>query len=75
MSKKKELKVFYCTDHDAHYVGGVSLVKAKDRHEGKRLLDAQLKEAGLKTFREKKYTLVEVPREEAWAIILHDGDY
>ncbi len=36
------MKVYYCNDHNGHYIGGTSIVVASNKGHGKRLLDKKL---------------------------------
>ena len=63
------------SDHNGHWpVGVASVVLAKDKRQGKKLLDAALVEAGLLPFKLCKYTLTKIPM-IPHAKILNDGDY
>lgn len=80
MNKKKtketKLKVFTCNDHDCHYpVGVCSVVVAKDKRHGKRLLDKGLIAAGLRPFAECEYTLDVVDTTAPHANVILDGNY
>ncbi len=69
------MKVYTCTDHDGFYpVPRASVVVAEDEAEARRLLDAALKEWGLKPHADEPYTLRELPHTPA-AHVLSDGDY
>lgn len=70
------MKIFTCTNHDTHWpIGGASIIIAKDRKQGKKLLDKELESQGLKPFKQEPYTLVEISSNKARAIILCDGEY
>lgn len=71
---RRALKVFTCKDHDAHYVGGASVVVAHDEAEALALLSAELREHGLVPERHAM-TLVPVDLRKPAAIVLHNGDY
>jgi len=69
------MKVYVCTDHDTHYpVGGASVVIARTKPAAKIMLDRKLESVGLKTSKEKPYTLKELLLEPG-ACILNDGNY
>ena len=69
------MKLFTCTDHDAHWVGGSSVVVAEDEAEATQLLDAKLAEHGLKPRAEVPYALTERDISKPVAFVLDDGDY
>lgn len=70
------MKVYICINHDGHYpVGVASVVVADNLTEAKALLDAALKEQGLKPYAESAYTLVRLDTDRPQAIILANGDY
>ena len=70
------MKVYICTDHDTYWpVGGASIVVAEDYLRARELLDARLKEDGLKGFDEEPFTLWEVNLDKEGAEILCNGDY
>lgn len=69
-------KLYICTDHDSHWpVGVASLVIAHDVDEARTLLDAALREHGLKPFTDEPYTLQETYFQHPGAVVLRDGDY
>lgn len=70
------MKVYTCTDHDCHYpVGVASVVVARDVLEAQQLLDAALIADGLRPWKDKSYTLTELPLVDAKAVILDNGEY
>jgi hypothetical protein len=72
--KAPELKVFTITDFRGHSpVSVAALVVAKDRKEGRRLMDERLKKAGLADRQEFAYTLKELDLTQPQATILVDG--
>ena len=67
------MKIYTCIDHAQHFpVGCASVVIASNRPQAKKLLDAELKEHGLKA---GGYTLQEIDVNRSQAIVLRDGDY
>lgn len=69
------MKVFTCNDHDTIWVGGASVVVAEDEKQGRKLLDKELKAAGLEPWWKRRYSLKEIDITKAKAIILQNGDY
>lgn len=70
------MRIFVCTDHDGHYpVGVASVIAAEHMHDAKKLLDDELKKAGLRDFSQSQYTFKEINTMEANAVILNDGNY
>ena len=67
------MRVWVCTDHDSHYVGGASVVVAETEKEAGKILDAALYNKGLDAL--KPYTLVELDLSHGNAVVLHDGNY
>ena len=71
----KRMKIFYCEDHDTLWpVGATSIMSAPDKESAKIILERALKDAGLKTFDEEPYTLIELPLDKP-VIVFNDGDY
>jgi len=67
------MRLWVCTDHSCHWpVGCASIVLADEEDEARRLLDAALIEHDLVP---NKYTLTEVPLNQARAVVLNDGNY
>jgi hypothetical protein len=73
MSYTEACRLWVCTDHDGHYVGGASVVWAPSEDEARTLLMKELPKAGLRP--ERPFTLKEVDLSEPFALILRDGDY
>lgn len=70
-----KLKIYWCDNHDGHCpIRVASVVVAKDRTQGKKLLDRQLRLHGLKPWNKEKYTLVELDIDCPHAIVISDGD-
>lgn len=70
------MRLFVCTDHDAHYgVPVASVVLAKSEHHARLLLDQKLVEHGLKPCREHPYALRPISKEVPAAYVLSDGNY
>lgn len=67
-------RVFVCTDHDGHYVGGASVVVAFSEPEARGLLDAELRTHGLNP-NDPVYTLREIGQGAPVAVVLRNGDY
>jgi hypothetical protein len=68
--------VFVCTNHDGHWpVGVASVVVAENDVRARNLLDAKLKEHGLRDSDESPYDLRRVDCTKEAALVLHDGDY
>lgn len=67
------MKIFTCTDHDCHWVGGASVVVAPSEEIARRLLSVELQSHGLSG--NKPFTLREINTTEQRAFVLHDGDY
>lgn len=68
------MNVYVCTDHECFYpVGACSVVIAKSEDEARGLLQAALRERGLR--KEESFSLQELNLEKPEAHILLDGDY
>ena len=67
------MNVYTCTDHDAHWVGGASVVVAPSEEIARRLLLVELQAHGLSGNR--PFTLRQINTDEPRAFVLHDGDY
>lgn len=68
------MKVFVCTDHDSHYVGGASVIIAENEEQARELLDRELRLNGLNP-QKSAYTLKEISLAYPHAKVLHTGDY
>lgn len=68
------LKLWFCTDHAAHYVGGASIVVAETERQARALLIEELRAHGLRQ-PEGDFTLVLVDLTQQAAIVLANGDY
>jgi hypothetical protein len=67
------MNVYTCTDHEAHWVGGASVVVASSEAEARQLLLAELRTHGLT--KDEPFTLRKIQLEKPQAFVLHDGDY
>jgi hypothetical protein len=57
------LKIFYCCDHNTRSAPGpATIIVANDEKHAIQLLDAKLKVMGFKTYSEKSYNVIEIPR-------------
>ena len=75
-AKGKEMKVYTCKDHDAHWpVGVASVIIANNEEEAKQLLDLALIEQGLGGFDDEPYTLEEMDITEPGVEMLCNGSY
>lgn len=69
-------KVYIRTDHDRHWpVGVASIIVAKDQIHARSLLDEELRQRGLKGYKDEPYTLTWLDLTEPKAHVLCDGDY
>lgn len=69
------MKLYLCRSHDGRYLGGNSIVIARDEAEARELLDAELRAHDLKPNAESGYDLERVPMTTARAVMIWDGDY
>ncbi len=70
------MKFYTVTDHDGHWpVGQASIVFAENEDHGIALLNEQLEKQGLKTWKDKQFTLNELPTDIPYALILVNGEY
>jgi hypothetical protein len=68
-----KLSVFTCTDHDGHFVGGASVVVARNEDSARELLKDELRQHGLNP--NAAFTLRRISTETPKAFVLQDGDY
>lgn len=68
------LKLWTCTDHKSHFVGGASIVLAKTENAARAMLIEQLRACGIPQPK-GDFTLVEIDTALPQAIVLHDGNY
>jgi hypothetical protein len=73
--KPKQLKIFWAT-HTGVYLGGCSVIVAKDRRTARRLLKRALRdEPGIADGDEEIYTMKELDTLTAGVTMLDNGDY
>lgn len=65
------LRIF-CASHDGHYMGGYSVVVAKDRRTARRILLRELKAQGLNP---KVFDMHELDITKEGVDLLYDGEY
>lgn len=69
------MNVYTCDDHDNVWVGGASVIIAETEDRARELLDAELKQRGLRGSDLRPYTLRRLSATIPGAYVLHDGNY
>jgi hypothetical protein len=67
------MKVFTCTDHDGHFLSGISVIVAETELKAVNSLKKELEKAGLDP--DKKFTLQELDITTRQVDMLFNGDY
>jgi hypothetical protein len=68
------MNIYICQDHEGHYpVGVCSVIVAEDEDMARLLLQAELREHGLR--KEEPFTLRRINTDKPKAFVILDGDY
>lgn len=69
------MRIYICKTHDSHYLGGMSVIVAEDKHNARILLDEKLIADGLEAYETHPYELEEIVLDVDRVVHFDNGDY